>query len=222
MSRLLPQSFYARDALTVAEELLGQHIHAGEVVLRITEVEAYRHPGDTASHCRMGRTPRNAPMWGPPGHAYVYLCYGIHNLLNFVTNREGEGAAVLIRSCEPVRGLDTVLARRRGPNAPVLLTGPGKVTAALGVDLTFTGRALFVPGPLEVHEGEAPSRIARGPRVGVGYAELEDQRAPWRLAIADSPWVSQRATLVPDGERAPRKLSRAARAGGRSARPARG
>src|SRR5688572_26549600 len=107
MSRLLPQSFYARDALVVAEELLGQHIHCGGVVLRITEVEAYRHPDDSASHCRMGRTPRNAPMWGPPGHAYVYLCYGIHSMLNFVTDREGEGAAVLIRSCEPVRGLRT-------------------------------------------------------------------------------------------------------------------
>ena len=71
MSRLLPQSFYARDALVVAEELLGQHIHAGDVVLRITEVEAYL-PNDSASHCRMGKTARNAPMWGPPGHAYVY------------------------------------------------------------------------------------------------------------------------------------------------------
>jgi DNA-3-methyladenine glycosylase len=222
MSRLLPQSFYARDALVVAEELLGQHIHAGGVVLRISEVEAYRHPGDTASHCRMGRTRRNAPMWGPPGHAYVYLCYGIHNLLNFVTNREDEGAAVLIRSCEPVRGLEAVIARRGGPGGPALLTGPGKVTAALGVDLAFTGRALFTRGPLEVRAGEAPVRIARGPRVGVGYAELEHQRAPWRLAIADSPWVSQRASLVIDGQRATGKISRPARAGGRAARPARG
>jgi DNA-3-methyladenine glycosylase len=214
MARLLPQSFYARDALVVAEELLGQHIHAGPVVLRITEVEAYRHPGDSASHCRMGRTARNAPMWGPPGHAYVYLCYGIHNLLNFVTDREGEGAAVLIRSCEPVRGLPEILARRRAQSErPPLLTGPGKVTAALGVDLRFTGHRLFARGPLEVRAGAAPSAIARGPRVGVDYADPEHRRAPWRLAIADSPWVSQRATLRPD--------RRASRSGGPAARPAR-
>src|SRR3954453_1323710 len=113
MPAFLPQSFYARDALDVAETLLGKLLQRGEVVLRITEVEAYRHPNDTANHCRMGRTPRNAPMWGPPGHAYVYLCYGIHRMLNLVTNDEGEGAAVLIRSCEPVAGLATVAERRR-------------------------------------------------------------------------------------------------------------
>jgi DNA-3-methyladenine glycosylase len=80
----LARAFYARDALTVARALLGKQLRRGRVVLRITEVEAYRHPDDSASHCRMGKTPRNAPMWGPPGHAYVYLCYGIHQLLNLV------------------------------------------------------------------------------------------------------------------------------------------
>ena len=133
MPRLLPQSFYARDALVVAEELLGQHIHAGEIVLRITEVEAYR-PDDSASHCRMGKTARNAPMWGPPGHAYVYLCYGMHHMLNIVTNRDGEGAAVLIRACEPVRGLPLIEERRGACAGPALLTGPGKVGAALELD----------------------------------------------------------------------------------------
>src|SRR6476646_9919401 len=98
MAAILPQSFYARDALLVAEALLGMHLQRDGIVLRITEVEAYRHPNDSASHCRMGRTARNAPMWGPPGHAYVYLCYGIHCLLNLVTGQEGEGAAVLIRA----------------------------------------------------------------------------------------------------------------------------
>jgi DNA-3-methyladenine glycosylase len=214
MSRLLPQSFYARDALLVAEELLGQHIHAGDVVLRITEVEAYRHPDDSASHCRMGRTQRNAPMWGPPGHAYVYLCYGIHSLLNLVTNREGEGAAVLIRACEPVRGLDVIRTRRNGVSGPAQLTGPGKVSAALGIDVAFTGHRLFQRGALEVRAGAAPSAIVRGPRVGVDYADPEHRRAPWRLAVAGSPWVSQRATLSP--------LRPASRAGGRAARLARG
>src|SRR3954466_13526768 len=132
MATLLSQSFYARDALEVAEELLGHHIHYGEVVLRISEVEAYRHPGDSASHSRMGRTARNAPMWGPAGHAYVYLCYGIHQMLNLVTGAVGEAQAVLIRAAEPVRGLDVIRARRGGKDGPVLLTGPGKVAQALG------------------------------------------------------------------------------------------
>jgi DNA-3-methyladenine glycosylase len=195
MSRLLPQSFYARDALEVAEDLLGQHLHAGKVVLRITEVEAYRHPDDSASHCRMGRTPRNAPMWGPPGHAYVYLCYGMHCMLNLVTNRAGEGAAVLIRACEPVSGLRVIERRRGGQSGPQSLAGPGKVAAALALDRGHSGEPVFRSGRLEVRAGQPPSRIVRGPRIGIGYASAEHQRAPWRLADAESPWVSQRKGL---------------------------
>jgi DNA-3-methyladenine glycosylase len=89
--RLLSRQFYARDALDVARDLLGQEFWQGAVGLRITEVEAYRYPDDSANHCRRGLTARNAPMWGPPGHAYVYLCYGLHQMLNLVTNRDGEG-----------------------------------------------------------------------------------------------------------------------------------
>jgi DNA-3-methyladenine glycosylase len=197
MSKPLPQSFYERDALVVAEELLGQHIHHAGVVLRITEVEAYRHPGDTANHCRMGRTKRNAPMWGPGGHAYVYLCYGMHNMLNLVTGNDGEGAAVLIRSCEPVSGHELILERRKSAvMKPVLLTGPGKVAAALALDTSHSNLPLFrTRGPLSVREGDAPSAILRGPRVGIGYATPEDQTAPWRLAIANNLWVSVRRDL---------------------------
>src|SRR5688500_13424039 len=115
---LLPQAFYARDALVVAPELLGKLLVHGGVVLRITEVEAYRHPGDTANHCRAGRTSRNEPMWGAAGHAYVYLCYGLHSMLNLVTDREHEGAAVLIRAAEPVAGLSVIAARRGGKTGP--------------------------------------------------------------------------------------------------------
>lgn len=197
MSKPLPRSFYERDALIVAEELLGQHIQRGEVVLRITEVEAYRHPGDTANHCRMGVTKRNAPMWGPGGHAYVYLCYGMHHMLNLVTGRQGEGAAVLIRACEPVRGHARILERSAAARvSPALLTGPGKVGRALALDTSFSGHALFrARGELSVREGEPPGAIARGPRVGIGYASPEDQAAPWRLAIAGSPWVSAPRSL---------------------------
>ena len=113
--RRLPSSFAARPAEVVAPALLGMLLVRDDVVLRITEVEAYAWPDDTANHCRMGRTARNAPMWGPAGHAYVYRCYGLHAMLNVVTNAEGEGAAVLVRACEPVAGHATIAERRRGP-----------------------------------------------------------------------------------------------------------
>jgi DNA-3-methyladenine glycosylase len=180
----------------VARDLLGKRLARGHVVLRITEVEAYRYPDDTASHCRMGRTERNAPMWGPPGHAYVYLCYGVHQMLNLVTNREGEGAAVLIRACEPVRGLSTIRARRGQKDGPVLLTGPGKVARALGLDVRFNGHPVFRPGGLRVLDGEPPEEILVGPRVGIDYASAAHRKAPWRLAAGDTRWVSQRRGLA--------------------------
>ena len=195
---MLPQSFYAREALTVAYDLLGKLLHVDGVVLRITEVEAYRFPHDTANHCRVGRTPRNASMWGPPGHAYVYLCYGLHHLLNLVTNRDGEGSAVLIRSCEPLAGLPQIQARRNmASEKPLLLTGPGKIGQALGVDPSWSHHPLFKPGGLTVHDAPAPAGILAGPRVGIDYAQPSDRAAPWRLAVAGTPWVSVPRTLHP-------------------------
>lgn len=200
-AEIVGQEFYARDALAVARDLLGKLLRQGEVVLRITEVEAYRHPNDTANHCRMGRTARNAPMWGPPGHAYVYLCYGVHNMLNVVTGREGEGAAVLIRACEPVSGLGQVLQRRKArPEAgdrPLLLTGPGKVGQALGLDTSWSGHPLFAAGGLTLHDAPAVTAVLAGPRVGIEFASATDQAAPWRLAVAGTRWVSVPAGLRP-------------------------
>jgi len=196
MSALLPQSFFARDALTVAHEVVGAHLCRGDVVLRITEVEAYCWPDDTANHCRMGKTSRNAPMWGAAGHAYVYLCYGLHNLLNFVTGPEGTGQAVLIRAAEPVEGLETVRARRGGKSGPVLLTGPGKVGAALALDTSFSNHCLFEAGGLEVRVGSSPDAVSVGPRVGIDYAEPLHREAPWRIADAESRWVSFRNRLT--------------------------
>ena len=193
--RLLPRQFYARDALDVARDLLGQEIWHAEVGVRITEVEAYRHPDDSANHCRAGLTARNAPMWGPPGHAYVYLCYGLHQMLNLVTNRDGEGAAVLIRSCEPIAGHATIRRRRGGKDGPVLLTGPGKVGQALGLDTSFSGHALYRRGGLEVRQGAPVREVAAGARIGIGYAEPEHQHAEWRLAEAGSAWVSHARQL---------------------------
>ena len=195
--QVLPQSFYARECLEVAIDLVGKLVCHGPVTLRITEVEAYRFPGDTANHCRFGKTVRNAPMWGPAGHAYVYLCYGIHQMLNLVTDVEGRGAAVLIRACEPVEGLAHVRARRGERTGPVLLTGPGKVGSALGLDTSFSGAALFTRGGLSVLDAPPAGGLVIGTRGGVDYPDPAHRDAPWRIALADTPWVSQRARLRP-------------------------
>jgi DNA-3-methyladenine glycosylase len=198
LSEILPRAFYARDALVVARELLGKLLRRDEVVLRISEVEAYRWPGDTASHCRSGRTARNAPMWGPPGRAYVYRCYGIHSMLNLVTGGEGEGAAVLIRACEPVAGLQQIQARRRmSGDKPALLTGPGKIGQALGLDESWSHHPLYEPGGLTVRDAPGAAAILAGPRVGIDYAAPADRAAPWRLALAGTRWVSVPAGLRP-------------------------
>jgi DNA-3-methyladenine glycosylase len=189
---LLPQSFYARDALEVARDLLGKLIRRDAVSVRITEVEAYRFPDDTANHARMGLTARNAAMWGPPGRCYVYLCYGMHHMLNLSTGREGEGAAVLIRSAEPVSGLPEILRRRKASKeAPALLTGPGKIGQALALDTSWSHHPVYEPGGVEVHDAPAVKEILAGPRVGVDYASANDRAAPWRLAVAGTKWVSQ-------------------------------
>jgi DNA-3-methyladenine glycosylase len=181
-----------------AQALLGQLLVRDEVTLRITEVEAYGGPGDSASHARHGRTVRNAPMWGPPGRAYLYFCYGMHWMLNVVTSEESEASAVLIRGAEVVAGLDTVLRRRNAAKAsPLLCAGPGKVAQALGLDKTFNGHDLLAPGGLELHPGSPPSGILTGPRLGIGFASLEDQARPWRFADAGSRAVLQRQRLSP-------------------------
>ncbi len=195
---IVPQTFYAADALSVARRALGMLLCRGAVVLRITEVEAYRWPDDSANHGRAGRTPRNRALWGPPGYAYVYTCYGIHQLLNLVTGADGESAAVLVRACEPVTGLERIRARRGQRQGPELLTGPGKVGAALGLDTSWNHHALFEAGGLELRQGDPPARILCGPRVGIGYAQPEHRLAPWRLALADSRWVSHRRSLAED------------------------
>lgn len=194
---LIPLAFYLRPVADVARDLLGRHLRHGEVTLRISEVEAYGGVADTASHCRSGRTPRNAPMWEQGGRAYVYFCYGMHHMLNIVTGPVGRGEGILIRSCEPVLGLDQVVQRRGGLVTPVLLTGPGKVAQALGVDLGFTRHPLFEPGGLELLEGTPPAGVLAGPRVGVDFAGQADRLRPWRFALAGTPWVSQRKSLGP-------------------------
>ncbi|MEZ4317804.1 MAG: DNA-3-methyladenine glycosylase [Myxococcota bacterium] len=190
----LSRDFFARDVLVVAPALLGVEVRHGAVRLRITETEAYRWPGDTACHARHGRTPRTAPLFGPPGHAYVYLCYGLHQMLNIVTGPDGEAQAVLVRSAEIVSGADVVHERRRGRSD---LAGPGKVGQALGIDAGFTGAPFYEPGGMELFAGTPAERLLQGPRVGIDYAEPEHRALPWRWADAASRAVSHRKALSP-------------------------
>ena len=196
MTPLLPLAFFARDTVSVARDLIGARLRRGPVTLEITEVEAYP-PGDSAAHTRHGRTARNAPMWGPPGRAYVFLCYGLHQMLNVVTGAEGEGAAVLVRACRPVAGVDVVQTRRGCALGPKLLDGPGKVGQALALDASFNHHLLYRRGGLELRAGLGPAPLLTGPRVGIDYATAEHRAAPWRFALADCPWVSHRKALTP-------------------------
>ncbi|KAL1818100.1 hypothetical protein ACET3Z_020674 [Daucus carota] len=190
MMMTLKPNFFRVDALELAPRLLGKYLRKDDVVLQITEVEAYRST-DSACHGRFGITSRTAPMFGPGGHAYVYLCYGIHSMLNIVADKEGVGAAVLIRSCAPVSGLETI-QQRRGlkTDKPVLLTGPGKIGQALAISTEWSSHPLFEPGGLEVLDGPEPEEILIGPRVGIDYALPEHVNALWRFAIAGTLWIS--------------------------------
>jgi DNA-3-methyladenine glycosylase len=182
------------------------------------EVEAYLDETDRASHARSGRTPRNAPMYGPPGHAYLYLVYGMHRCLNVVTEPAGRPAAVLIRAVQPLAGLDdmrasllassagrrvldrALAARRRDRLAALpdarLASGPGLVGAAFGLELAMSGIDLLDPAsPLRLESGPpgtSPPRIEATPRVGVGYAGLPWSTVPWRFCIAGHPSLSGR------------------------------
>jgi DNA-3-methyladenine glycosylase len=181
-NELLPASFFRQEALDLARALLGRWLRHGEIILAITEVEAYRGPTDSGCHTFRGRTPRTAPMWGPPGHLYVYTCYGIHQMLNIVAGpHDGAAAAVLVRACAPV-------------------VGPGRVGRALGIDRTFNHHPLYEPGGVELLHGEPVHAVASGRRIGIDYALPEHRDAPWRLAVAGSPWVSHRRGLRPEVE----------------------
>ena len=196
MSQRLPIAFFRRPTEQVARELIGQRLRHGAVLLEITETEAYP-PGDSASHARFGRTLRNAPMWGAPGRAYVYLCYGMHHMLNLVSERTGTPGAVLIRACAPLEGLEVVHARRGKQRGVALLAGPGRVAQALGITRAFDGERVCSAGGLEVWSGEEPAQLLHGARVGIDYALPEDVRAPLRFGLAHSPWLSLPKRLRP-------------------------
>jgi DNA-3-methyladenine glycosylase len=169
----------------VAPDLVGTTLLVDGVGGTVVEVEAY-HPEDPASHAFGGRTARNASMFGPPGHAYVYRSYGIHWCLNLVCEEEGTAAAVLIRALEPVCGLEAMRARRRTTNPRLLCAGPGRLCEALAVTGAHDGLPLDRP-PFEIRERTDAVAIASAPRVGITRAA----DLPWRYVLAGSRYLSR-------------------------------
>jgi DNA-3-methyladenine glycosylase len=202
---VLTRDFFARHVLDVAHEVIGATVLIGGVGGVIVEVEAYSHE-DPASHSFRGKTVRNATMFGPPGHAYVYLSYGIHWCMNFVCGLDPRGSAVLIRAIEPTIGLKTMQERRRTADPRLLCAGPGRLCQALGVTRAFDGAPLDRP-PLQLIARTRAPRIAVGPRIGISQAVEK----PWRFGVAGSPFLSK---PFPRGAMDARALGHAAAAGG--------
>ena len=203
MSEKLPREFYTRpDVLEVARDLLGKKLvvanrNRSRVAGIIVETEAYRGPEDRASHAYGGRrTNRTETMYGIGGTAYVYFVYGMYNQFNVVTNVEDVPHAVLVRAVEPVEGLDVMRRRRKGRGEYELTSGPGRLCLALGIDrgldkADLLGRRVWIEEGVSV----SPRQIARGPRVGIDYAEKWVTK-PWRFWIKHNPFVSRRPKLL--------------------------
>jgi DNA-3-methyladenine glycosylase len=181
----LRRAFFDRSVHAVAPELIGASLLVNDVGGTIVEVEAYHH-SDPAAHSYVGRTKRNAVMFGPPGFAYVYRSYGIHWCLNFVCEAEGSASAVLIRALQPIEGL-AQMRRRRGVNDErALCSGPGKLAQALGVTIQQNGLALD-RAPFELRARECAPEIITGVRIGISKAVEH----PWRYGLKGSPFLSK-------------------------------
>jgi DNA-3-methyladenine glycosylase len=207
---ILRRSFYNRPTLDVARDLIGKVLvhesRSGIASGVIVEAEAYIGESDPACHAAPGPTTRNAPLYGPPGIAYVYLNYGIHYLVNAVTEAEGWPAAVLIRALEPEDGI-ALMRRRRGAKPAAALAvndlcrGPGNLTKALGIDLRQNLLDL-TRGPLRIEDRRRPPRpIAWSRRIGINVGVEHE----WRVSAADSNAVSGKAIVRP-ASRKPRKV----------------
>ena len=179
MPTLLPRSFYLDSPEVVARNLLGKLItrdlNGERLTGRITEIEAYLGLADPASHSFIGKTARNAVLFGPPGFSYVYFIYGMHYCLNFSCEPEGEPGGVLIRALQPIAGLET-MSRLRGLSAPIkpklLCSGPGRLCQAMGITLTENGLDVTrAKSPLRVlDDGFHPTSISVTPRIGISKA----------------------------------------------------
>jgi DNA-3-methyladenine glycosylase len=194
LQRIADRAWFDRPSADVARDLLGcvlvHDAPEGRVAGRLVEVEAYQGPEDLAAHSARGRTPRNAVMFGPPGHLYVYLIYGLHHCANVVCGPADKPEAVLLRAAAITHGSE-LATLRRGSVPPVrLASGPGNLGAAFGLDRSLNGADL-VHGPVWLARGASPARIARRPRVGVAYAGAWAAH-PLRFLDPDDPHVSRR------------------------------
>lgn len=188
---ILSRNFYERDTVKVARALLGKKLvrRINSVLLSgmIVETEAYCGTEDSACHAHRGQTPRNTIMFGPPGHAYVYFTYGMHYMLNLVTEKEGNPCAVLIRAVWPLAGIEEMEARR-GRKGKELANGPAKLCQALGINKSLNGWDLTCGRELWVEDYETVSEkmITSAPRVGIDYAQKEHREAPWRFLVKNT------------------------------------
>ena len=183
--RKLRKSFFDRSVHDVAPELIGATFLFGRTGGVIVEVEAY-HQTEPAAHSYGGQTERNAVMFGPPGHAYVYRSYGLHWCVNFVCEARGSAGAVLIRAIEPTAGL-ALMRRRRGlEDERRLCSGPGKLTEAMGITHAHNGQALD-EAPFILMSGAGEPDIVTGPRIGITKAA----GLPWRYGLKGSPFLSK-------------------------------
>jgi len=193
----LDESFYQRNDVTkIATDLLGKTLYTriGKKTTSgiIVETEAYSHI-EKGCHAYMNRkTKRNEVMFNDGGYAYVYLCYGIHNLFNVVTGSAGTGDAVLIRALEPIEGIALMKERMNTRNIRRITSGPGKLTKALGIDRSFNGKHLTGSDVWIDDEGVTlkKQQIVPSKRIGIDYAE-EDAELPWRFTIDGNIWVSK-------------------------------
>lgn len=183
---VLNRKFYNRPTLEVARDLLGKklvrRINNTELSGIIVETEAYCGTNDSACHAHRGQTARNAVMFGPPGRAYVYFTYGMHYLLNLVTEDEGHPCAVLLRAIVPLSGLTEMRARRKRQDKE-LTNGPAKLCQAMAIDKSFNGWDLTKGCQLWVEKCQnvQSARISATPRIGIDYADKKDRHALWRF-----------------------------------------
>jgi DNA-3-methyladenine glycosylase len=183
----LDAAFFVRSVHTVARELIGCRLYYRGCGGTIVETESYERD-DPACHAYVGLTERTAPLFGPPGRAYVYLSYGIHSLLNAVAEPDGDAAAVLIRALEPTTGIAEMRSRRGERPDSDLCSGPGKLTEALGIGLDANNADLTAdPFLLLPRESGCLGEVVTGPRVGITKAV----ERPWRFSLAGSPFVSR-------------------------------
>ena len=182
----MDRGFFDRSVHDVAPELIGVTLLVNGVGGPIVEVEAYESAVDPSAHGFRGRTPRNASMFGPPGHAYVYRSYGIHWCLNLVCEPEGSAAAVLIRGLEPAHGIEVMRERRGLVDLRLLCAGPGRLCQALGITRDDDGLALDEP-PFELLPADSARVVVAAPRIGISVAT----DLPWRYCAVGSPYLSR-------------------------------